>query len=157
MIPAERLIQLARTLEAELQPAATSDEITKTEKRLGYPLPQDLRELYLRSNGVFIHDNMWNFPPLAELSLIQEYRSDPADSERLRSGGETLIRDLLFLCDALIDAPTYWIRIDPKAVDFGHIYCDGDYPWWRSANCFDEFISRLESDPDEIHIGYDDP
>jgi hypothetical protein len=71
---------LASMPECELQPPATEDELRRVEADLDFALPQDLRELYLTSNGVYTRGSEYYYLwPIDRVSAdnMEPIRSHP--------------------------------------------------------------------------------
>jgi len=151
-----KLAELVRNLGGVLHSPCSDEQISIAEKRLGFSLPESMREFYRHTNGASIHDNLWEFFTLEELAMHNSYRHEPPAEIHCRGGGNLRSRSLMIFADVMIDAPSYWLCVDSSDPQFQQIYCDGDTPWWRAAGSFDEFIDRLKVDIDDIFMGLEE-
>jgi len=115
-----------------------------------------MREFYRHANGASIHDNLWEFFSLENLAMHNTYRHQPVATIQCRGGSVLRSNSLMIFADVMIDAPSYWLCIDPGAPGFQQVYCDGDTPWWLAAGSYDEFVDKLKVDIDDIFMGLDE-
>lgn len=151
-----KLVELVRDLGGVLYSPCSDEQISLAEKRLGFSLPESMREFYRYTNGASIHDNMWEFFTLEDLAMHNFYRHEPPVEIQCRNEGSLRSRSLMIFADVMIDAPSYWLCVDPSEPQFQQIYCDGDTPWWRAAGSYDEFVDSLRMNIDDIFIGLDE-
>ncbi|RYD78854.1 MAG: SMI1/KNR4 family protein [Verrucomicrobiaceae bacterium] len=80
-------------------PVATN--ISLAEKRLGFSLPESLREFYRYTNGASIHDNMWEFFTLEDLAMHNSDRHEPPVEIQCRHEGSLRSRSLMIFADVM--------------------------------------------------------
>jgi len=151
-----KLVELVRELGGEVNPPCSESEITLAEKRLGFSIPESMSEFYRYTNGASIHDNLWEFFSLDHLAMHSTYRHKPEATIQCRGGSVLRSNSLMIFADVMIDAPSYWLCVDPDAPGFQQVYCDGDAPWWRAAGSYDEFVDKLKVNIDDIFMGLDE-
>jgi cell wall assembly regulator SMI1 len=115
---ADGLLQMWRDEELALNPGASKDEIQSFEERNGVVIPEDMRQVFERANGMA--NNMWDgdmiaFHPLERMVTLceeegcrlPEHRHDP-----------TLLGDvgnIFVFADYLISSHYYAIRLFPAS------------------------------------------
>lgn len=151
----ETLLEMISKIGGETYSPATLADIVAAECRIGFPLPDDLRSFYLRTNGASIHDWMREIHPASELAAHSSYRSHSLEFVQITPTLSLRSESLVFFADILIDAPSYWICCDPQSSSFGHVFSDGGTPGWKAADSFDTFIEKMASDTENIFIGLD--
>ena len=152
----QKLVDLVRAQGGDLHPPCGESEILLAEKRLGFSLPESMREFYRHTNGASIHDNLWEFFSLENLAMHNTYRHKAPTTIQCRGECTLQSRSLMVFADVMIDAPSYWLCIDPDEPEFQQVYCDGDTPWWRAATSYDEFVDKLTVSIDDIFMGLDE-
>lgn len=90
---------------------------------------------------------------LENLAMHNSYRHKRLAEIQCESEGSLRAHSLMIFADVMIDAPSYWMCVDPNEPQFQQIYCDGDSPWWRAAGNYDEFVDSLKMDIDDIFMG----
>lgn len=152
----QKLVDLVRAQGGDLRSPCSDSEIALAEGRLGFSLPESMRQFYKLTNGASIHENMWEFFSLDDLAMHHIYRHNAVATIQCRGGRTLRSQSLMIFADVMIDAPSYWLCVDPDEPEFQQVYCDGDTPWWRAANSYDEFVAKLMINTDDIFMGLDE-
>ncbi len=155
MTPAQKLISYLREISSPVDPPANEQDILTAESELGYSLPRELREFYQLSRGSSYDSDstFWEFFHIDQLESHSTYRSGLRSNPVCQGIGEIHRDSIVIFADVMIDAPSYWMIIDPDHKNYGAILCDADKPWWIAAKSYAEFIDHFIKDPDDFFIG----
>lgn len=154
---AQKIIQLKGALAG----GASREEIAEIEERLQSVLPKELREFLLLHNGTVedTDEGVWRFWPCAEITSSQAYRGRDEcviDHEDLSPLGVTESEArlpasrLILFADALVDAATYGVFLEPGHPWDGMVFDEAN--GYFSARNMEEWIQAFMSQAESALI-----
>ena len=118
-----KLLDFARTHEAEILPAIEESRIAAFEEERGLTLPPCLREFYREAGGTYeFTEWSWRIWPFDELATLDQKLQNDPDVECLN--GHVVcpeLSDYVAFIDVLIEAPLYAVCANIANPKFGEV------------------------------------